>query len=336
MFCHLEWKILVTGSSGHLGEAIIRTLQHRKIDYVSVDLKPSPFTTHIGSIVDKLFVDEVMRGVDYVIHTATLHKPHIVTHSHQDFIATNITGTLNLLEAAEANGGKGFIFTSTTSTFGDALRPEAGSPATWITEETQPISKNIYGMTKLAAEDLCRLFYRNQNLPCLILKTSRFFLEVDDDPQVRDQYSDLNIKALEYLYRRADIEDIVEAHLLAIEQVADIGFEKYIISATSPFQPKDLPLLNIDAPEVVRHYYPSIDAIFEANNWQLLPTVGRVYVNEKARKQLGWQPKYDFQYVLHCLVKGKDFRSELARQVGVKGYHEEVFEDGLYPIAKHS
>ncbi len=35
-----------------------------------------------------------MKGVRAVFHTATLHKPHIVTHSHQDFIDVNIIGTL--------------------------------------------------------------------------------------------------------------------------------------------------------------------------------------------------------------------------------------------------
>ena len=45
-----------------------------------------------------------MAGVQAVFHTATLHKPHVATHSRQDFVATNITGTLNLLEEAVAAG----------------------------------------------------------------------------------------------------------------------------------------------------------------------------------------------------------------------------------------
>jgi UDP-glucose 4-epimerase len=45
-----------------------------------------------------------------VIHTATLHKPHVATHAYQDFIDTNITGTLNLLEEAKRQGSKGIYF----------------------------------------------------------------------------------------------------------------------------------------------------------------------------------------------------------------------------------
>ena len=147
-------KILVTGTSGHLGEALARVLVNRKIDYVGVDIKMSTFTTHTGSIVDRSFVENCMQNVDVIIHTATLHKPHVGTHTNQEFVDTNITGTLNLLEAAKTFGVKSFIFTSTTSTFGDVMNPPKDQPAVWVTEETIPISKNIYGVTKLAAEDL--------------------------------------------------------------------------------------------------------------------------------------------------------------------------------------
>src|SRR5262245_47144088 len=122
-------KILVTGSSGHLGEALMRTLPALGHETVSIDITPSPFTQVTGSIVDRVLVEGCMRGVDVVLHAATLHKPHVISHSRQDFVDTNITGTLNLLEAAVAHKVRAFIFTSTTSTFGDALTPPAGAPA---------------------------------------------------------------------------------------------------------------------------------------------------------------------------------------------------------------
>ncbi len=94
-------KILVTGSRGHLGEAIIRVLKKKKIEFIGVDIKPSAFTTHLGSITDREFVRQALFGVDVIVHTASLHKPHIVTHSKQAFIDTNVTGTLNLLEESK-------------------------------------------------------------------------------------------------------------------------------------------------------------------------------------------------------------------------------------------
>src|SRR5215831_2659687 len=114
-------KILVTGSAGHLGEALVRTLERTSHEVVSLDLTPSPFTSTIGSVTDRSHVRACMRGVDAVLHAATLHKPHVGTHSRQDFVDTNITGTLTLLEEAASSGVASFVFTSTTSAFGEAL-----------------------------------------------------------------------------------------------------------------------------------------------------------------------------------------------------------------------
>lgn len=324
-------RILVTGSSGHLGEALIRELGKGPHNICGVDIKPSKYTTNTGSVSDRKFIRECMRNIDAVIHTATLHKPHIGTHNYQEFIDTNITGTLVLLQEAAARGVKSFIFTSTTSTFGDTLTPGRNKPAIWVTEETPSIPKNIYGVTKSSAEDLCQLFYRNHNLPCIILKTSRFFPEEDDNKKIREQYEDLNIKANEYLYRRVDIEDVVNAHICSLEKVQEIGFGKYIISSTTPFTQDDLTDLNTDAPSVVERLYPGYKKLYK--NWEMFPRIDRVYVNRKARIELDWKPKYDFSYVLECLKQGKDFRSPLSTEIGIKRYHSGTFEEGPYPVS---
>jgi UDP-glucose 4-epimerase len=91
--------------------------------------------------VDRDVVNRSVQGADVVIHTATLHKPHVATHSRQAFVDTNITGTLNLLEEAVAAGVAAFIFTSTTSAFGAALTPPAGAPAAWVTEDVRPVPR---------------------------------------------------------------------------------------------------------------------------------------------------------------------------------------------------
>jgi len=325
-------RILVTGSAGHLGEALMLTLRHSDHEAIGLDLKSSPATQRVGSITERDFVRQCMQGVDAVLHTATLHKPHVASHSRQAFVDTNITGTLNLLEEAVAAGVKSFVYTSTTSTFGHALTPPEGAPAAWITEEVVPVPKNIYGVTKLAAENLCELFHRTTHLPCIILRTSRFFPEEDDNAGLRQAFDGTNLKVNEFLYRRADIEDIVSAHMLAVQKAAAIGFGRYIISATSPFTPADLQQLRSDAPAVVRRYAPGYEAEYRRRGWQMLPTIERVYVNELARVQLGWQPRYDFNAILQRLSAAEDFLSPLARAVGSKGYHGEVFTEGPYPV----
>jgi UDP-glucose 4-epimerase len=326
-------KFLVTGSSGHLGEALVRTLHHTPHEVVALDRVTSPYTRHLGSITDRAFVKRYVQGVDVILHAATLHKPHVATHTRQDFIDTNVTGTLNLLEEAVAAGVTAFVFTSTTSAFGHALTPPPGAPAAWVTEEVKPIPRNIYGVTKTAAEDLCELFHRLHGLPCLILRTSRFFPEVDDDPAVRRDYDDGNVKANEYLYRRADLQDVVDAHLLAVEKAPRIGFGKYIITATTPFQPDDLAELRQNAPRVVGRRMPEYEQEYGRRGWRMFPGIERVYVNERARRELGWQPRYDFRRIIECLRAGEDPRSPLARTVGAKGYHDHTFADGPYPTS---
>jgi UDP-glucose 4-epimerase len=325
-------RILVTGSAGHLGEALMLTLQRSDHEAIGLDIKSSPATHRVGSIIDRDFVRQCMQGVDTVLHTATLHKPHVASHTRQAFIDTNITGTLSLLEEAVAAGVKSFIYTSTTSTFGYALRPPEGAPAAWITEDVVPVPKNIYGVTKLAAENLCELFHRIARMPCIVLRTSRFFPEVDDDAGARRDFDDANLKVNEFLYRRADIEDIVSAHVLAMERAPAIGFGRYIISATTPFTPDDLQQLRIDAPAVVRRYAPDYEAEYRRRGWSMLPAIERVYVNKLARAELGWQPRHDFYSVILRLRSEGDFLSPLARAVGSKGYHAEVFTEGPYPV----
>ncbi|MCK1736388.1 NAD(P)-dependent oxidoreductase [Bradyrhizobium sp. 138] len=325
--------ILITGSAGHLGEAILRTLRGRGLPARGVDLKPSPFTDAVGSITDPGFVRRQMDGVTAVIHTATLHKPHVATHAKRDFVDTNVSGTLNLLEAAVAAGVTSFVFTSTTSAFGSQLRPAAGQAAVWVTEDLPSVPKNIYGTTKLMAENLCELFYRERGLPIVVLRTSRFFPEADDDPAMRSAYTTENAQANELLYRRLDIADAVSAHLLAAERAPKIGFARYIVSATSPFEQRQLAALAHNAADAVRELYPDCAQLYAARGWNLFPAIDRVYVNERARRELGWRPEFDFAHVLRSLRQGRDFRSPLAREIGSKGYHDAVFDDGPYPVA---
>jgi UDP-glucose 4-epimerase len=322
-------RVLVTGSSGHLGEALMRVLGSQGFDLVGLDRLESRFTSEVGSIADRACVHRCVDGVDAIVHVATLQKPHLGSHGRQAFIDTNVTGTLNLLEEAVAAGVGRFVFTSSTTTFGRALVPPPGAPAAWITEDVTPVARNIYGMTKSAAEDLCELVHRDHGLPCVILRTSRFFPERDDRDEIRSAYDDLNLKVNELLYRRVDLEDVVSAHRLALEHAPRIGFGRYIVSATTPFDRGDLAALRTDAPAVVARLFPQYEALYAERDWRMLPGIDRVYVNERARTELGWEPRYDFGHALERVRAGADPRSPLALAIGAKGYHPVSSERAL-------
>jgi UDP-glucose 4-epimerase len=317
-------RVLVTGSSGHLGEALVRVLRADGHDVVGLDLLPSPWTDVVGPVERPDVVADAVAGADAVLHTATLHKPHLGTHRRQDFVDTNVSGTLALLEAAVDAGVGRFVLTSTTSAFGRALTPAPGRPAAWVDEDVVPVPRNVYGVTKTAAEALCELVHRDTGLACLVLRTSRFFPEGDDRDDVRAAYDDANLKVNELLHRRADLEDVVEAHRRAVVRAPALGFGRYVVSATTPFEPSDLAELRVDAPAVLRRRVPAYEAVYAARGWRMQPGIDRVYVNARARRDLGWTPRHDFPAVLARLAGGGDWRSPLAVAVGTKGYHAET------------
>ena len=174
-------------------------------------------------------------------------------------------------------------------------------------------------MTKRAAEDLVELFHYDHGLPCVILRTSRFFPEPDDDPRIRDTYHDSNIKVNEMLYRRVDLEDVVAAHFAAVQSAPSLGFGRYIISATTPFGPEDVVALGHDAALLVRQRVPECLPVYDRLGWKLFPSIDRVYDNKRARDALRWEPKYDFRHSVARLEAGRDPRSDLAIAVGPRG-----------------
>jgi UDP-glucose 4-epimerase len=333
--------ILVTGAAGHLGEGLVRTLRDRGTPVRGTDRLASPWVHAQGDLRDADFVNEVTEDCTHVIHAATLHKPHVATHGKQDFVAVNVSGTLALLEAAARARVQSFVFSSTTSVFGAAMTlPDPAREAIWVDESLTPIPKNIYGVTKRAAEDLCELFHRREGLPAIVLRTSRFFPEQDDDLDRRSAFEDENLKANELLFRRGDLADMVSAHLKALERAPDLGFGRYIVSATTPFRETDREALLRDAPAVVERYFPGVKERYAEAGWRQFPAIGRVYDNSAARRDLHWSPRYGFAEALVALERGEPLGSELARQVGKKPYHPGTFgatvgdasDPGPYPV----
>lgn len=312
---------------------------------LGIDIKPSTRTDTLqGSITDRPFIRELLATrpmIQHIIHTATLHKPHIGSHTKEDFISTNITGTLILLEEAAARHPhqvKSFVFISTTSTFGAALSPAPGEPAAWIDEAVTPVPKNIYGATKVAAEDICRLVHVQAGLPAIVLRTSRFFPEEDDDDARRGAMDGDNLKVCEMAYRRVDVADVVSACVCALRKAAEghVCWGKYIISAPTPFErgEETLEVLNGDGGEAIavlaEKCVPGCGDVFAQKGWKHLSRIDRVYDSSKAVKELGWEPQFTFQALIEKLSRGEDWRSELTHVVGKRGYHD--IPTGVYTI----
>jgi nucleoside-diphosphate-sugar epimerase len=110
-----------------------------------------------------------------------------------------------------------------------------------------------------------------------------------------------------------------------------LGFGRYIISATTPFLPEDAAELRRDAPAVVRRRAPGWEAVYARRGWKMSPSLDRVYVNARARAELGWQPRHDFAAVVARASEG-EIRSPLAQQIAMRGYHRDGSAAGMYPL----
>jgi UDP-glucose 4-epimerase len=307
-------RILVTGSSGWLGQTLVPRLSRDGHLVVGMDPVPSPTTQIVGSVADRELVRAAIRDFapDAIVHAGARHKPNIQTHEPSDFVAVNVQGTLNLLEEAVAPGSRvsRFIFTSTTSLM-ISREIRAGAPggakkAVWITEELAPLlPRNIYGVTKLSAEHLCRLFHELHRLPVVILRTSRFFPEEDDMAHAIVQ-SEPNTKANEFLFRRLTVEDAAESHVVALARAPALGFDTFIISARTPFSPDDCEELIANAPSVVARYFPQYPDLYARAGWSMFQSIDRVYDSSKAARVLGFQCRTGFREKLDELERQLD------------------------------
>ncbi len=303
-------KVLVTGSSGWLGNALVPVLMAQGHDVTGLDPVPGRHTQLVESITNRQLVRQIVHelGIEAIVHGGALHKPHIEQYGYSDFLTVNVQGTLNLLEAAVESGSKvdRFVFTSTTSLM-ISREIRAGlkggaSRARWINEDMQPLQpRNIYGVSKLAAENLCRLFHELHGLPVITLRTSRFFPE-EDDMAHAIPHSETNTKTNELLFRRLTVQDAARAHLAALEKAPQIGHDTFIVSAKTPFRPEDCEQLITDAPAVVARYFPGYEEIYARLGWTMFKSIDRVYDASKLERKLGFVCQTDFASALQALA----------------------------------
>lgn len=320
-------RVLLTGSSGWLGRFLAPLLGAAGHEVTGLDVAPGADTDVVASVADRAAIDCVFaeRGIEAVIHGGALHKPDIARYPKQAFVDVNITGTLNLLEAAVAAGHDRFVFTSTTSLMiSQAIRDEAGDAAVWLDEDSGPVEpRNIYGATKYAAEQLCRLFHAEHGLGCIVLRTGRFFPEDDD---THSHPPGENLKANELLHRRLTVEDAARAHVAALAKAPEIGFGAYIVSAPTPFARDEATGLKRDAAAVIARHFPDAPALYAARGWDLPTRIGRVYDSGRIQRELGFAFDTGFAQVLDALRAGTELPfahdagyvspQELARQPG--------------------
>jgi nucleoside-diphosphate-sugar epimerase len=295
-------RVLLTGSSGWLGRFLAPRLHAAGHVAIGLDVAPGANTQVVGSVADRAVVERAFTdyGIEAVVHAAALHKPDIARYHAGAFIDVNVTGTLNLLEAAAAASHDRFVFTSTTSLMiSDAIHRGEAHSAVWLDENFGPLApRNIYGITKLTAEGLCRLHFLEHGLNCVILRAGRFFPEEDDTQR---ELPGPNLKANEFLNRRLTVEDAADAHVMALDRAPALGFEIFILSAPTPFERSEAGELERSAPDVIARHFPDAPTLYARRGWQLPSSIRRIYDASRIERLTGFRCATDFGRVLDAL-----------------------------------
>lgn len=157
-------NILVTGAAGFLGKHLCRALHAQGHQLTLIDLKPNPeFETIIADVRDAAAMEQHIRNVDVVFHLAALIEAGESVKNPQAFVDSNITGSLNVLEAMRKNNVSTLIFSSTAAVYGE--------PQTIpITEDSRTLPINPYGVTKLALEGLLSSYVASHQMTGIALR----------------------------------------------------------------------------------------------------------------------------------------------------------------------
>ncbi len=176
--------VLVTGAGGFIGSHLtellvrkgekVRAFVHYNscsnwgwIDTLPNDIKES-IEIFSGDIRDAYGVKEAMKGCDGVFHLAALIAIPFSYHSPATYVETNVTGTLNVLQAARELGVSRVLVTSTSEVYGTAKYVPI--------DENHPYQgQSPYSATKIGADRLAESFYRSFELPVTIVRPFNTF-----------------------------------------------------------------------------------------------------------------------------------------------------------------
>ncbi|WP_345951512.1 NAD(P)-dependent oxidoreductase [Mucilaginibacter sp. PAMB04274] len=278
-------NILVTGSAGKLGTVVMQRLKAAGYNAIGADLVPGVTTDVLLNVNLKEQVLEATRHIDAIIHTAAIHGRHYdLGYSREAFIDINIYGTLNLLNACTKQGINKFLYISTTSIYGNAM--VSPHQAVWVDELLTEQPRDIYDITKQAAEQLCKDFFYKEGVQASVYRVGRFLPE------------EANLEANHRLYRGLDERDGAEALYLALQHTFQ-EFEVFNIASSSSFSKDELVTLKHNPTEIILKHYPEAEDFYKKNGWKFPESIDRVYVTDKAKTMLGYTPKYTFNSLLN-------------------------------------
>lgn len=224
-------RIIVTGSTGFLGQALVPALEKEGHSVVKIDRRPDKSGDTVVADVRELdSMMEYIKDADAVFHLASLIEAGESVKEPQKFIDWNISGTLNVLEAMRENGIRHFLFSSSAAIYGDPAKIP-------IQEDDRTLPVNPYGMTKLAMEGLLSSYVKAHGFTGTALRYFNLYgpkehhePETHGIPRFIDQMlhgeSVTQFGDGQHLRDYIYIDDVVSAHITALKNSFD-NYGKY-------------------------------------------------------------------------------------------------------------
>lgn len=279
-------RILITGAAGTLGQALLPRFAAAGHAVAALDLRAAGGEADWieGDVRDAAAVSAATRGVDVVVHTAALHGIHLADHSPREFHDLNLTGTLNVWQAAVEHGVRGVVFSSTMGVYGDSRIPAGDDDVAWLAEDQMLLPGDIYGWTKVAGEELCRYHVRQDRIPSIALRFGMF---------VPEPFLRYGIRLLYGGVHEDDVAEAVMASLVALE-AGVVGHDAFNVESPLPFGRADGLDLRRDPIVAVERHFPGAREVLEAHGIRSLKPITEVFPVTRLEQRLGVRPRHDF------------------------------------------
>jgi len=295
-------RVLITGAGGTLGASLAPMLADAGHEPVLFDVRTleTPYEFVQGDVRTPEDVRAAVEGAEFVVHTAAIHGIHLASHSRREFYALNLTGTFNVWEAAVEADVQGIVFSSTMGVYKPYNKPLSEETVAALHEGLPLQPGDIYGYTKVAGEQMCRLYGREYGIPSVGLRYGMF---------VPERFLRYGIRLL---YGGVATHDVVRAVMASLEALAEgkVHWDAFNVESLVPFTEEDGPQLHKDPLPVLDKYYPGATDLLRERGVESLAPIREYYPMEHPAQVLGFRPECNFDRWLEELRERPEERAE--------------------------
>jgi nucleoside-diphosphate-sugar epimerase len=291
-------RVLVTGGSGRLGRYIVPELA-RHYEVVNFDsLEPTDTSVEFiqGDITKPKDLVAATKDVDSIVHLAGIW---IYTGDDANIFDVNVYGTFNVLEAAKANRIKNLVFTSSVCAWGIIFKSGVFRPAYLPADEKTPdVPDDMYGLSKVLGEQLCRAYSSRYGINCVALRLAtallpdypphwKEYIENIENPEYR--ITDVPYTMDHFFWQYVDPRDLPQAYMLSLKALEEgrVEFEVYNIGAPDIFSA-------VETLQLIGRYYPDVTHIDNSRGF-LSEKYPPLFDITKAKTELGYDPKFTWR-----------------------------------------